>query len=242
MDHLTEEQLVLHYYGESQSALDSHLSDCEECRQEYRKLQRILNSVDSLPVPERAADYGTQVWNRIQPEVGSAPSRSWLRWSGWRRAALAAAMASLIVAAFLAGQRASRFAPIPATASTAPVRERILLVAVGDHLEKSKLVLAELSNLGPARQGNVDISYEQRSAEDLLGSSRLYRMTASASGDAATASMLDELERVLMDIANGPSQISGNQLQNLQNRIADTGILFKVRVFASSVEQRENRL
>ncbi len=241
MDHLTEEQLVLHYYGEPQSALDSHLSDCERCRQEYRKLQRILNSVDSLPVPERSADYGTEVWNRIRPEIG-APSRSWLRWLGWRRAALAAAMASLVVAAFLAGQKASRLTPAPATASTAPVRERILLVAVGDHLEKSQLVLAELSNLGAEQKGNVDISYEQRSAEDLLGSSRLYRMTASASGDTATASMLDELERVLLDIANGPSQISGDQLQHMQKRIADTGILFKVRVFASNVEQRENRL
>ena len=88
----------------------------------------------------------------------------------------------------------------------------------------------------------MDISYEQRSAEDLIESSRLYRMTASASGDTATATVLNELERVLLDVANGPSRISGGQIEALRKRIADTGILFKVRVFATKMNERESKL
>ncbi|MBS1877280.1 MAG: hypothetical protein JSU00_28975 [Acidobacteria bacterium] len=238
MEHPSEEQLVLHYYGESNAALDSHFAVCEACRDEYRKLQRVLNSVDSLPVPERSASYGAEVWSRLEPHVGRPARR---RWFGWRRVAVAAAMALLIVGAFLAGRFGARQSA-PAVATAQPVRERILLVAVGDHLERSKLVLAELSNLGGSKQGRVDISYEQRSAEDLIESSRLYRMTAVASGDRATASLLDEVERVLLDVANGPSEISGDQLQVLQKRIADTGILFKVRVYATHVGERERKL
>ena len=115
-------------------------------------------------------------------------------------------------------------------------------MAVGDHLERSQVVLAELSNLGAGRKGRVDISYEQRAAEDLVESSRLYRMSAATTGDTATAGVLDELERVLLDIAHGPSEVSGAQLEQLQKRISDAGILFKVRVYATQVEHRENRL
>ena len=63
-------------------------------------------------------------------------------------------------------------------AADSQVRERVLLVAVGDHLERSQMVLIELANAG-AHTG-VDISYEQKAAEDLLESNRLYRQTAAA--------------------------------------------------------------
>ena len=55
-NHLTEEQLVLHYYGEEGDTLaaEQHLEGCEECRHVYVSLQRVLNVVDSLPIPERA--------------------------------------------------------------------------------------------------------------------------------------------------------------------------------------------
>jgi anti-sigma factor RsiW len=239
MNHPTEEQLILHYYGEEAGFTEGHLPSCESCREDYRKLQRILNTVESLPVPERPAEYGTQVWNRVRPRLGSSPRRWWSSWLEWRRAALVAGTACLMLVAFLAGRLAQRPSLSPQVAN-APVRERILLVAVGDHLERSQTVLAELSNLGPGHQGRVDISYEQRAAEDLVESSRLYRMSATSSGDNATASLLDELERVLLDVSHGPSNVSDEQLQQLQRRIAEAGILFKVRVFATHVERREN--
>lgn len=239
MNHLTEEQLILHYYGEEAGLADGHLAGCESCRDEYRRLQRILNTVESLPVPDRPADYGIQVWNRVRPRLGASRRRWWSGWLEWRRAALILGTACLLVVAFLAGRFAQRPTLGPQVAQ-GPVRERVLLVAVGDHLERSQMVLAELSNLGPGHQGRVDISYEQRAAEDLVESSRLYRMSATSTGDNATASLLDELERVLLDVAHGPSDVTGEQLQQLQKRIADAGILFKVRVFATHVEGREN--
>jgi anti-sigma factor RsiW len=242
MNHPSQEQLILHYYGEEDGAVDVHLAQCDLCREEFRKLQRVLNAVDAMPVPERSAGYESAVWDRVRPRIGASPRRWWAQWFHPRRLAVAAAVASLVVTAFLAGRYARRPLPAPAVASAAPVRERILLVAVGDHLERSQVVLAELSNLGAGRKGRVDISYEQRAAEDLVESSRLYRMSAATTGDTATAGVLDELERVLLDIAHGPSEVSGAQLEQLQKRIADAGILFKVRVYATQVEHRENRL
>ena len=76
MNHLTEEQLILHYYGESDDnatadtlATERHLEECRECRGLYSSLQRVLNVVDALPVPEQSAEYGAQVWQRIEASL-----------------------------------------------------------------------------------------------------------------------------------------------------------------------------
>jgi len=236
MNHPTEEQLVLYYYGEA-AGIEDHIGACDECRASYQALQRVLNSVDSFPVPERGPDYENRVWASIENRIEKRPF--WSRWvsGSWRPALVAAAMAALIAGAFVAGRRWEK-APAPVTASVdSGVRERVLLVAVGDHLERSQMVLVELANTGAPAKGRLDISYEQKTAEDLLESNRLYRQTAATNGDVATAALLDELERVLLEIAHSPSEVSARQLEDLRKQIEDRGILFKVKVYGSRVEQ-----
>jgi hypothetical protein len=150
---------------------------------------------------------------------------------------VAAAMAVLTIGAFLAGRSWQKPAPRQMAAIDGSTRERILLVAVGDHLERSEMVLVELANAGAPAAGRLDISNEQRTAEDLLESNRLYRQTAATNGDVATAALLEELERVLLDIAHSPSEVSARQLEDLRKQIEDRGILFKVKIFGSKVEQ-----
>jgi hypothetical protein len=199
-------------------------------------LQRVLNSVDSLPVPERAADYESQVWQAVERSLPRKRSFA-ARWLTWKPLLTAAAMAALLIAAFLAGRTVKPKAG-PALADS-QVRERILLVAVGDHLERSQTMLVELSNAGTPKGGQLDISYEQRAAEELLESNRLYRQTAASAGDMATVSLLEDLERVLLEVAHSPSAMSDKQLQELRKQIEDQGILFKVKVFGSQVEERQ---
>ena len=71
--HLNEEQFVLYYYGEdasgTQQGVEEHLGECETCRTAYQTLQRVLNSVDSLPVPERGAEYEGQVWSEVERQL-----------------------------------------------------------------------------------------------------------------------------------------------------------------------------
>src|SRR5262249_41784963 len=100
MNHFTEEQLILHYYGEEDGAiaLDQHLEECGECREAYGSLQRVLNVVGSLPVPERGPEYGAEVWRRIAHRLPRRARFAFLP-APWRWAAAAAAVASLLVAA-----------------------------------------------------------------------------------------------------------------------------------------------
>ena len=235
MNHPSEEQLVLMYYGEPvDSRVESHLDICESCRAQYRSLQRVLNTLDAMPVPERGVDYGVGVWNKIENRI---PGRRRLAWLGMRELVLAGAMAAMLVMAFLAGRlTTTQRPPAPLMANTAQVRERILLVAVGDHLERSQTILVELEN-----SSAPDIAYERQAAADLVESNRLFRQTAVSTGDTATASLLEDLERVLIEVANSPSEMSGGQLRELQKEIENRGILFKMKVFASQVQEREKK-
>ena len=241
-NHLSEEQLVLHYYGEEGDTLaaEQHLEVCADCREFYGSLQRVLNVVNALPIPERSADYGAQVWQRIERRI-PAKRRLWWLPAPVRWAAAGAAMAGLLVMAFFAG----RFYP-PGTGSRpgqiasrghAQGGDGILLVAVGDYLERSQMVLFELVNASP--KGALDISAEQERAEDLVSESRLYRQTAARTGETAVANVLDDLERVLLEIAHAPSRMSPGELEQLRQRLQAEGILFKIRVLGSTVRNQE---
>ena len=130
-------------------------------------------------------------------------------------------------------------APQPAPTDRELVRERILLVAVGDHLERSQIALIELVN-SPSGS-TVDISGEQERARDLVTENRLYRQAALTTGEPGVASVLDDLERVLVEIANSPSRMTEDEFDQVRKRIEQQGIIFKVRVFGDSVREREYR-
>jgi len=240
MNHLSEEQLILHYYGEEGEALaaEQHLEQCEECRLLYGSLQRVLNVVDSLPVPVRGPEYGAQVWNRIQHRL-PARRRLFELPAPWRWAAASAAFAGLLIAAFLAGRfyPPGVHRPVQMAAADVPAGDHVLLVAVGDYLERSQMVLIELANANP--HGALDISHEQERAADLVSESRLYRQSAARTGNADVAGVLDELDRVLLEISHAPSRISPEELENLRQRLEAEGILFKIRVLGSNVRNQQ---
>jgi hypothetical protein len=245
-NHLSEEELILHYYGEEDERPDAarRLEECGQCRALYASLQRTLNVVDALPVPERDAEYGARVWERIEAQLSGGPVgwrrafQLWPRRIPWRWAAAGAALAGLLATAFLAGRYyplGRRAAPLAEADSQA--RESVLLVAVGDYLERSQMVLIELANANP--KNGLDISAEQERAHGLVSEARLYRQTAEHTGDAAVAGVLDELERVLMDITHEPSRLSPEALEKLRERLKAEGILFKMRVLGSNVRREE---
>jgi hypothetical protein len=203
-------------------------------------------------VPEPDAAYEARLWQRLAPQL--EPRRAHFDWREWfsvRRLAPVGAVCALVLAAFLAG----RFWPRPggsgqsegggqnAALTHSPlVRERILLVAVGDHLDRAQSILLEISNAEPdaANRGKeVDISREQQRAEDLLSANRLYRQTAQRAGDAPVADFLGELEPLLLEIANSPGKVSATDFEELRRRIEARGLLLKVRIVDSKVHERE---
>jgi anti-sigma factor RsiW len=243
MKHMTEQELIAYREGvaDQRAAISDHLAACQECRAELEHIEAVLAALDSLPVPDPGADYGRRVWQQIVPRLPEKPERWWQAWFEPRRLAAFGAFAVLILAAFVAGRWTRRSPGPDNVASTEQVRERILIVAVGEHLGHSERMLVELSNAAPAAAGQkqVNISAEQRRAEDLLQENRLYRQTALQGGDTGLASVLDDLERVLLDVAHSPDEVTPKQLEAIRQKIEARGILFKVRVVGKELQQRQ---
>jgi hypothetical protein len=111
---------------------------------------------------------------------------------------------------------------------------------VSDHLERSRRVLAEMAG-APASAGAVDLRAERAQAANLVANSRLYRQTAARAGEARVADLLDDLERVLIEIANGPDEVRPQDLLVLKKRIEERDLLFKVRALQSQVRERASK-
>jgi hypothetical protein len=230
MNHLTEQELILRYYGEDGDST-GHLATCAVCQAEYRAIAAMLDAMKEEPVPVRGPEFEALLWQRLAPEL--KPRRQW-----WRRSWLIApALAAALFAAFFAGRFTSKPAAQPVQqAGNAQGRERILLVALGDHLERSQMVLVEIANARPADGSAFHLAQER--ARDLVDENRLYRQTALLSGDSGFLDLLDDLERVLTDVTHSPSDISLSQLEQIQRRIESRGLIFKIRVMDANLQAK----
>jgi hypothetical protein len=243
--HLTDDDLILHYYDEldtnAAARVSDHLRSCAACQASFTTLQRVLTAVESAPAPEIADGFERTVWARLQPELGN-------RRGGWTarlvfspaRLAWAAGIVMVVAAAFFAG-RVSRHAPVAAPAQSAAalsgLRERVLLADLSDHLDRSQMMLIELVSADAA--GDVDLPAERVRAQQLVADNRLYRQAATANGNVALAAVLDDLEQVLVDVAASPDTLSAADLMEVRQRIENKGLLLKVRVLSSEVQKRQ---
>ena len=245
MKHISEEELFAYREGEmsGRESIVAHLKECGECRAELERTEEVFRSLNALPVPDPGEEYGTRVWRQI---VDRLPEKHANWWSGFfapRRLMAMGAAAALLVLAFYAGRKTSPRTGGDEIVDAGKVRERVLVVAVGEHLGKSEMILMELSNAQPVERAKklIDISTEQRRAADLVKENRLYRQTALDGGDNAIASTLDELQRVLLDVANSPAEVTPAQFESIQKRIAAQGILLKVRVVRQELRAESER-
>jgi hypothetical protein len=190
----------------------------------FAVLRKVLGSVDAMAVPERDEDYGRKVWEQVEWRmrgVRPAPRRS----MGWRQWGAIAAMLAVGVTGYVIGRRDAR------GPEADDVAKKVLLVALTEHLERSQAVMKELSNAE-----EPDIRYERDQASELLESNRLYRQTAVRQGDTRTAILLEDLERLLTEIARSPDRLGADELEALRQRIEEES--FKVKVLSVHLERR----
>ncbi|HEV7427249.1 MAG TPA: hypothetical protein VGQ46_12865 [Thermoanaerobaculia bacterium] len=244
--HLTEDELISHYYHDGDAPFAAgHLAACDECRAQFDTLCGVLTLVDQLPTPERGDAYGDEVWTRLRWKLGSNRRRSVYGWMS---------IAAALVVAFIGGilwhsrtQQAvtrqtivARKTPAPAAqpaAIASASKDRLLLVVVSDHLDSSERMLLEISNADAKHP--LDVASESKRAGELVASNRIYRQTATRRGETRIASLLSDLEPVLVELSHAGSTLSPDEIAALQKRIDSKGLLFKVRVVSAQVGGHE---
>ena len=245
MTHCSDDDLLLEYYGEL-SAPSAHLADCGECAARFRQLKTTLDGL-TLEPPDRSEHYGLEVWQAIRHRLPARESW-WQSMLGLRAVLAAAAAIVLLVTGFAAGRlwpsdaqpephvaAGDDLAPTPPfTASEDDARRRVVLMTVTDHFDRSDRVLAEIMNA----PGPHDLIAERQSARDLVADSRLYRQSAVVLSEPAVTAVLEEVERVLLDVVHQPSNATTADLNEIRRRIESASLLFKLRVLANELQQR----
>jgi hypothetical protein len=237
MNHLNEADMVSLYYRESDdaAAFERHLRECEACARSYAELRRDLDGVKPVTPPERSEAYGQQVWQSIRASlpVYEKPARNWTLRQFWQPLGWAAACALLIAAGFLAGRQWQQKQTQSVAVTAAPgARQRVVVVVLGDHLDRSERLLVALNH---AEAHHSDARLLPDEAEELLATNRLVRQSA---GDPQVEASLERLERLLVELANQPGGLTDKDLNRLRQEMNTEGLLFDIRVLQARVHSQ----
>jgi hypothetical protein len=253
MKHISDDDLVLLYYGEHDDpGLAAEVAKSPELSERFEALCAELKLADAYQPPARPDDYGADVWQRIAPRLAAARPgspgrignrlRAWWSAFGQPRFSFAGMLAVALVAvvAFMLGRNGTHG---PAPVAPGPLSEpaallagidpgRLLSSSVSGHLEQVDLVLTEFANSAEAA-GN-----QAAWATDLLIANRLYRRAAAARDEDRLADFLGQLEPLLIELAHEAHAASPTSRERMQGEIRD-GLLFRVRVMSEQLKKPE---
>jgi hypothetical protein len=248
MKNITEEDLILLFYGEHDDAdLATTVAESAHLSERFDALSAELRIADNFVPPPRADNYGAEVWQQISPRL-KADSQSGSRWKTWLTSisqprfsmAGAASFALVAVLAFMLGRNGDQN-PIgdPAGQFQAPQialagidSKRLLAHSVSGHLEQVNIVLTQFANTTESS------ARESEYATDMLVTNRLYRQAAASQGKHQLAAFLAELEPLLIEMAYEAQSGSPATRERMQKEVRN-GLLFRVRVMNNQLKKPE---
>ena len=236
-DEPSDEELILYHYGElpDPAALAARLEASPAAARRYDELRRVLAAAEeewTVPAPEPA--FEARLWARLRPRLEPrrrgalvpAAARFAARTRRWVPAAAAALV--LLAVGYLAGRLAPGTQPAPAPPLSAEARQRLLVGTLAEHLERSQRLFTELDNLAAGE--TAALAGERQAARELLADNRLYRSAAEHGGREGIATLLADLEPVLLELAHLPAEPDAGEIAFLRRSIESRGLLFKTRV------------
>ena len=63
MKHLSQDDLVLQFYGEAGNKFDRHLRECRQCQSHYDALKQVLESIRPPETPALPEGYAAAIWD-----------------------------------------------------------------------------------------------------------------------------------------------------------------------------------
>lgn len=239
MKPIDEEKLLMIYFDEAdKSDIEACLKSPEGCQQ-LDQLEAEMNTIDTAqntghPLPE---DYGQQLWNQIAdrlPEVSPATPpvpTVWQRLTGWLMqpqyslASVATVMA-LVLVAFFAGRQQNT------GGLNADLQQQLLAQNIQLHLTQSEIFLTQVSN------GN-GVGSGQLTAQRLLTSNRIFKHALAGQQGQVTQQLLQELEPVLLEYANGAPADTQQPRASWVNEQNSRGLMFRIKTMKQQLAKRD---
>jgi len=253
MNREDRERLVLHLAGElgeaESEALESELARDPELRRELEELRRAVE-LARLRLPlEPGGEYWRGFWARLQPRLrrrswwrsalDAMPLERWL----WPAAAFGTVAAALVIAVVVLHNLTVPQEPTPMIQTTT-VRigrtEGFFERAAGEHLQRSRLLLQDLVNVASNGEPPLEVLLDsRRRGGELLSDNRSLRLAAERRQDERLSGLLDELETVMLDIANLDPEVATDMLPAIRHRIERHDLLIKIEIVNLNDGRRE---
>lgn len=124
-----------------------------------------------------------------------------------------------------------QFAAIPE-----PVRSADAETMTAMHFETSERLLLAFKNVRLDERGAAEeVGYERKRARQLVLQNMLLKREADAAGDAQISSLLENLEPILIDIANLPDRPDENTVRAIRERVERKNIVGLLRVNSTAL-------
>jgi hypothetical protein len=237
LQHPSEEDLIAYRLDEggNQDAIRKHLESCDDCARLFDSIAQTLRVFSAAPVPEADLDRN---WHRLRgnlPVLHPARSRrfglpAWL----WPAAGFALAATALLLFVTLKPRHAHsslRPGDVAMINRPGPLTAKPRDPQIAEQLDSAERLLTAVNHT----TGSIDDA-ERSQAHDLLLKNAVYIQTARDQGDLGTASVLEDLGRVLTNIDHAPkSEDTGWDLRVEWNT---KGLLLDIRI----LRQNDSRL
>ena len=253
--------IELFFYDELEAAeretIAAHVRTCRECALALEELRVIREALAQRPdVAAPAGGDWSGFMTRLDAAVRTPPTDSVAApppthvtpftprasvvrpYIGLLATAALLAIVTIGVV-FVARQRPAEPAWSDALTSTAPVGDAIPAATTGlrsagaRHFERSKLVVLGLADRQSADASPSNWAYERELATSLLNDTRLYRIAAEERGLTGLASMMRDLELVLLETSMA-EESDAEALGQIQRLIRKRGLIQKMDTVASA--------
>jgi len=127
-----------------------------------------------------------------------------------------------------------QFAAIPSVPD--PVRSADAQTMTAIHFEKSETLLVAFRNVRVNEPGaSSEVAYERKRAQQLVYQNMILRREADAAGDVQISSLLENLEPILIDIANLPDKPNNDAMRLIRERVERKNIVPLLRVNSTAL-------
>lgn len=224
-----KERIILHLYGElserESEDLQAHLSICPDCAREFEYTKEVFAVLDDIRPQTVPEIDGAGNWAAVRRGIEAPPPRRRQPMTPRWALAGAALMLVFVLGIFLGRQWLVHDIQ---TASRKNPGERYLQHQLRQHLEDLKPIVVGYSNIDPDEPGTQTVTLDREAARALLTQNLLLRRLLIQS-DPSTAQLLDDVDLVLMEIAN----LSGGDTEtqaSIKRLIQEREILFKMEI------------
>lgn len=260
MDTIRDSDLILYHYRDgldaaALAAIAQALHDSAALRARYAALCATLDAVDAQPLPVPDAAFEQRLWQgfdtRLAAETAGREAAAHVRSTGagrqrdaqagrrglLRYTATALALVAALGIGFLAGRQP---VPLPSQPSSPPIAAvdagklsaRVLDAYVAAHLRETEGVVLTAVN-----SDNADLLAGNRElAAGLIDSNRLYAQAATRAGNARLANFLQQLEPLLIELANPPGSDPIQGSEGLRDYVDKSDVLFQLRATQARIE------